>query len=29
MGWGIVAQGAFLLVWDLLLALLVHKRRNA
>ena len=29
MGWGIVTQGAFLLVWDLLLGLLVHKRRNA
>lgn len=29
MGLGIVAQGAFLLAWDLLLALLVHKRRNA
>jgi hypothetical protein len=29
MGWGIVTQGAFLLIWDSLLALLVHKRRNA
>jgi hypothetical protein len=28
MGWGIVAQGSFLLIWDILLALLVHKRRN-
>jgi len=28
-GWGIMVQGAFLLVWDLLLALLVHWRRKA
>jgi hypothetical protein len=29
MGWGILCQGAFLLGWDLLLALLVHQRRKA
>jgi Family of unknown function (DUF6992) len=29
MGWGILVQGAFLLVWDLLLALLVHRRQRA
>jgi hypothetical protein len=29
MGWGIIAQGAFLLAWDLLLALLVRRRRKA
>jgi hypothetical protein len=29
MGWGIIVQGTFLLIWDLLLAALVHKRRNA
>lgn len=28
-GWGIAAQGAFLLIWDLLLALLVHRGRKA
>jgi hypothetical protein len=28
-GLGIVAQGAFLLIWDILLSLLAHKGRNA
>jgi hypothetical protein len=28
MGWGIILQGAFLLVWDILLAIFVHGRRR-
>jgi Family of unknown function (DUF6992) len=28
MGWGIVAQGGFLLAWDLLLVALVHRRQK-